>query len=225
MILVVPYEVRTLTARIPWGNYLLMALNLLFFGLLWSDHLSEEWTYQMVLTGWYVYELLGHQFLHGGWTHLLGNMAFLWVFGNAVAGVMNNFVYLALYLALGVSAAAIHLLVDGRPMIGASGAISGLLGVYLAVYPVNRIHCFYFIVVRLGWFDWPGYVLIMGWFLMNLMYALLEHAAHIAYFAHIGGFVAGFGLGLLCLKLGLIDLGDYDNPTTLDYFMRRAPLR
>ena len=225
MILVVPYEVRTLTARVPWTNYLLIALNVLFFALLWTDNLPDEWTYQMVLTGWYVYELLGHQFLHGGLMHLLSNMAFLWVFGNALAGVMNNFVYLGLYLILGVCAAAIHLLVDGHPMIGASGAISGVLGVYLAVYPVNRIHCFYFVVVRLGWFDAPGYLLILLWFLLNLTYGLLDHTSHIAYFAHVGGFAAGFVLGMGCLKLGLIDIGDYDNPTTLDYFLRRAPLR
>ena len=207
MILVVPYEVRTLTARVPWANYLLIALNVLFFELLWMDRLPDEWTYQMILSGWYVYELLGHQFLHGGLMHLLSNMAFLWVFGNALAGVMNNVGYF------------------GHPMIGASGAISGLLGVYLAVYPVNRIHCFYFVVLRPGWFDAPGYLLILLWFLINLAYALLDRTSHIAYFAHVGGFVAGFVLGLGCLKLGLIDIGDYDNPTTLDYVMRRAPLR
>ncbi len=225
MFLLVPYEVRTLTIRVPWANYLLIGLNVLFFGLLLTDHLSEEWTYQMVLTGWYAYELLGHQFLHAGLGHLLGNMAFLWVFGNALAGVMNNLLYLALYLVMGVCAAAIHLVVNGHPMIGASGAISGLLGIYLAVYPVNRIHCFYFFMIRPGWFDAPGYLLIVLWFLMNLAYAVLDRSSHIAYSAHVGGFVAGFVIGMICLKRGWIDIGSYDNPTTLDYLMSRAAER
>ena len=225
MFLVVPYEVRTLTTRVPWANYLLLGLNALFFALLWTNHLPDGWIYQMILTGWYVYELLGHQFLHGGLLHLLGNLAFLWVFGNALAGVMNPFVYLATYLGLGVCAAAIHLLVDGHPMIGASGAISGLLGVYLAVYPVNRIHCFYFLILRPGWFDAEGYLLILLWFAVNLFSAWFDHGSHIAYFAHVGGFVAGFAVGLGLLKGGLIDIGDCDNPTTLDYLAGRAANR
>ncbi len=222
MILVVPYEVRTLTTRLPWANYLLIGLNVVFFLLLYTDKLPDEWIYQMVLTGWYAYELLGHQFLHAGWMHLLSNMAFLWVFGNALAGVMNQGLYLAFYLVMGVCAAAIHLLVDGHPMVGASGAISGVLGIYLAVYPVNRIHCFYFFMIRPGFFDAQGFLLILLWFLLNLLPALFSHGTEIAYVAHVGGFVAGFLIGLLCLHRGWIDIGSYDNPTTMDYFTGRA---
>ena len=221
MMLLFPYEVRTLTGRVPWANYVLLALNVVCFYLLLTDRISDEWLYQMILDSWYLKPLLGHQFLHGGFEHLIGNMVFLWVFGNAVAGVMNNFLYLALYLVLGVAAGATHLLLSNAPAIGASGAISGLVGFYLAVYPVNRIHCFYVFIIRWGNFDLPGYLLIIGWFALNLINALLAHG-HIAYWAHVGGAVAGFVLGLVFLKFGLVDIGDYDNPTTLDYFTGRA---
>ena len=221
MVILFPYEVRTLTARVPWANYLLLAANVLCFGLLATDRFPLSWLHQMILDSWYLYPLLGYQFLHGGLEHLIGNMIFLWVFGNAVAGVMNNFLYLGLYLALGVMAGAAHLLLDGGPAIGASGAVSGLIGFYVAVYPVNRIHCWYLFVIRWGNFDAPGYLLIIGWFLLNLMNALLG-GGHIAYWAHIGGAVAGFLLGLMFIRWQLVDIGDYDNPTALDYFSGRA---
>lgn len=221
MFLIVPYEVRTLTGRRPWANYLLVALNLLFFYLLVSNTLTDYWIHQMILDSWYAYALLGYQFLHGGLWHLLGNMVFLWVFGNAIAGVMNNFLYFALYLIMGVLAGCVHLLLDGAPAVGASGAVSGLIGFYVAVYPVNRIHCFYFIIIRLGLFDAPGFWLIIAWFALNL-YSALHGGGQVAYWAHIGGAVAGFLLGLLFIKQGWVDIGDYDNPTTLDYFTGRA---
>ncbi len=221
MILLVPYEVRTLTARVPWANYLLIALNLVFAYVLFTDRLPEEWLYQMVLDGWYLKPLIGHQFLHGGFEHLIGNMVFLWVFGNAIAGVMNNFLYLALYLLLGVAAGGAHLLMSGAPAIGASGAISGIIGFYVAVYPLNRIHCFYLFLIRWGLFDASGYLLVIAWFLLNLLGAFIP-GGHIAYWAHIGGAVAGFIAGLAFLQLSLADLGDYDNPTSLDHFTGRA---
>lgn len=221
MFVLIPYEVRTLTGRVPWANYLLVAANVICFLLLLSDRIPASWLYQMILDSWYLKPLIGYQFLHGGWGHLIGNMIFLWVFGNALAGVMNNFVYLALYLALGVLAGAVHLLMDGGAVIGASGAISGLIGFYVAVYPVNKIHCFYLIIFRWGTFDAPGFLLIIAWFLLNLANAFASHS-HIAYWAHIGGAVSGFLLGLLLLKLRVVDIGDYDNPTTLDYFSGRA---
>ena len=202
MMMLFPYEVRTLTARIPWANYLLLAANVVCFGLLATDRIPESWLLQMILDSWYLYPLLGHQFLHAGIEHLIGNMIFLWVFGNAVAGVMNNFLYLGLYLVLGILAGAAHLLLDGGPAIGASGAISGLIGFYVAVYPVNRIHCWYLFMIRWGNFDAPGYLLIIGWFLLNLLNAFVSHG-HIAYWAHVGGAVAGFSLGLVFVRYGV----------------------
>ena len=221
MILLFPYEVRTLTVRTPWANYVLLAANVVCFLLLLGDRIPDYWIYQMILDSWRVYPLLGHQFLHAGWEHLIGNMVFLWVFGNAVAGVMNNFLYLALYLLLGVAAGGAHLLLSGAPAVGASGAISGLIGFYVAVYPVNRIHCVYLFLFRPGEFDSPGWLLIIGWFLLNLLNAFLA-GGHIAYWAHVGGAVAGFLVGLAFVKWRLVDMGDYDNPTMLDYFTGRA---
>jgi len=221
MLLLFPYEVRTLTGRVPWANYLLLAANVVCFYLLMTDRIPRSWIHQMILDSWYLNPLLGHQFLHASLGHLIGNMIFLWVFGNALAGVMNNFLYVGLYLTLGIAAGCAHLLLSGAPAIGASGAISGLIGFYVAVYPVNRIHCWFLFIFRWGEFDAPGYLLIIGWFLWNLFNAF-SSGGHIAYWAHVGGAVAGFLLGMVFLKFRLVDIGDYDNPTTLDYLSGRA---
>jgi membrane associated rhomboid family serine protease len=174
----------------------------------------------MVLTGWSPVGLIGYQFLHANLTHLIGNMIFLWVFGNALSGVMHDLDFALAYLGCGVFAGALHLLIDGSPAIGASGAISGLLGMYLAVYPKNEIHCFYWFF-RPGSFELRGYILIIGWFIWDVISAVRGEPG-IASWAHVGGTVAGFFAGILLLKLGRVYRGDYENPTVLDLLPERA---
>jgi membrane associated rhomboid family serine protease len=141
MLAIIPYEVRTLVHRNPWGNIALLIVTVATFLLLIGDVLPEDVLDAMVLYDWSPSGLVGYQFLHAGWWHLIGNMLFLWVFGNAVCGVMNTFVYVGVYLALGVAAGAVHLLFGNAPAVGASGALCGIMGVYLAIYPLNRINC------------------------------------------------------------------------------------
>ena len=221
MFLIVPYEVRTLPARVPWANYLLLGLNILCFYLEVKGLLPLDWLRRLILDGKHPEGMIGHQFLHLNLLHLIGNMVFLWVFGNAVAGVMNNGLYLVLYLTLGVMAGCAHLLMSGAPAVGASGAISGLVGFYIAVYPLNRIHCFGWILFKIGFFDLPGFWLVIFWFAFDLFHALNSHG-HVAYWAHVGGTVAGFLLGLMSLHARSVDVGDYDNPTMLDYLTGQA---
>lgn len=113
----------------------------------------------------------------------------------------------------------IHYWVDGRPCVGASGAISVLLGVFLALYPLNRIHSFYIILFRGGTWDVPRWVLLTIWFLMQL-FSMLGGPAEVAYWAHIGGFVSGVAIGLLLIKFQLIDTGEYDNPNLIEIFTK-----
>ena len=118
-------------------------------------------------------------------------MLMLFVFGNAVCGVMGQAEYLLLYIGTGVAAGAAHVLLDGSPAIGASGAVSGIMGVYLAVYPVNRVACFWFWFFRTGRLEVPGWVLVGGYFALDL-FGVLAGGGQVAYWAHIGGTVAGF---------------------------------
>lgn len=138
-------------------------------------------------------------FLHGGVLHLLGNMLYLWIFGDNVEDAMGHGRYLVFYLTCGVIAALAQSLPDPDstvPMIGASGAISGVLGAYLLLYPHARV----LVVIPLGLFfpivHLPA-VLVLGlWFLLQLLSSLLATAGAggVAFSAHVGGFVAGMAL-------------------------------
>lgn len=218
--MLVPYSVQTLTMRSPWANLTILAINVLMFVALSADWLPEEWVDQMVLADWSPIGFIGYQFLHAGVMHLVGNMILLWVFGNALNGIMHDFDYVVAYLAAGVVAGMTHLLVDGSPVVGASGAISGLMGMYLAVYPKNEVSCFYWLF-GFGTFEIKGYLLIIGWFAWDV-FSAVRHVPGIACWAHVGGTVAGFLIGLVLLKLQRIHIADYDNPTVLDLFGGRA---
>lgn len=95
-----------------------------------------------ILDGWTIEGLLGHIWLHGGVIHLLGNMLFLWIFGNAVCAKIGNIRYLPIYLGLGVIAGISHLIFVGGSVVGASGAIYGIVGMYLVFFPENEITCY-----------------------------------------------------------------------------------
>ncbi len=136
-------------------------------------------------------------FLHGGWMHLIGNMLFLWVFGNNIEDALGHVRFIAFYLLCGILAGLAHAMQDPSsqvPLIGASGAISGVLGAYALLYPNARVLTLVpfiiFFVVRLR-----AVVVIGLWFVFQLLNAVLDSGAGgIAYLAHIGGFVAGVAL-------------------------------
>mgnify|MGYP001800626063 CR=1 FL=1 len=133
-------------------------------------------------------------FLHGGWMHLIGNMAFLWVFGNNIEDAMGHVKFIAFYLLCGIAAAmtqAVQDLNSDIPMIGASGAIGGILGAYLLLYPKARVLVFFgFFVGRI-----PAVVMLGIWFVFQFIQdATAGGSNNVAHWAHIGGFVAGMVL-------------------------------
>ena len=136
-------------------------------------------------------------FLHGGWMHLIGNMWFLWIFGNNIEEAMGGLRYLLFYLICGFVASLGHILantVSTVPSIGASGAISGVLGAYLMLYPRARVLTLIFLgfFVRLLWIP-AGFVLGL-WFLIQLFNGSMagpQNAGGVAFWAHVGGFIAG----------------------------------
>jgi len=141
--------------------------------------------------------LFSSMFLHGGWMHLIGNMLYLWIFGNNIEDVMGHAKFIMFYGICGVVAALSHALIDPEstiPMIGASGAISGVLGAYLLLYPRARVLVF----IPIGFFIQMIYVpaaVVLGlWFVMQLLsggMSLGHEGGGVAFFAHIGGFIAG----------------------------------
>ena len=139
-------------------------------------------------------------FIHGGWLHLIGNMLFLWVFGDNVEDAMGHGRYLVFYLLAGLAATALQVFGDQEsfiPMVGASGAIAGVLGAYLVLYPRATVSVLIPWLWFFGAFPVPAAFLIVFWFLLQLLsgVATLGAAAGategIAFWAHVGGFIAG----------------------------------
>ena len=147
--------------------------------------------------------VVSSMFIHGGWLHLIGNMLFLWVFGDNVEEAMGHVRYLAFYLLAGAGAVALQVYVDqdsGVPMVGASGAIAGVLGAYLVLYPRATVSVLIPWLWFFGAFPVPAAVLIIFWFLLQLLagVAALGTATGVtegvAFWAHVGGFLTGLAL-------------------------------
>ena len=140
-------------------------------------------------------------FLHGGWMHLIGNMVYLWIFGDNVEERLGHLRYLAFYLLTGVGAALVHahLVPDSTiPTVGASGAISGVLGAYAVLFPRAQVYTLVpFVFVFLGVVEIPAGVYLGLWFAMQLLNGIVgltvpvEVSGGVAWWAHIGGFVLG----------------------------------
>lgn len=147
--------------------------------------------------------LFTSMFLHGGWLHLIGNMWFLWIYGDNVEDILGPVKYLLFYLLCGVLAALLHvaLNMDSRiPTVGASGAIAGVMGAYLAKFPRARIVTLIFVFVFVTTIEVPAFLILVYWFAIQLFSGVgsigysTAAAGGTAWFAHIGGFVAGLGL-------------------------------
>jgi membrane associated rhomboid family serine protease len=141
--------------------------------------------------------LLTSLFLHGGWMHLIGNMLFLWIFGNNVEDAMGHLRFIAFYLICGVAASLSHAALipaSTTPMIGASGAIAGTLGAYLLLHPRSRVLVLVFLGIFVTTMRLPAMVVIGIWIGLQVLNAALDAGGGIAWWAHVGGFVAGMVL-------------------------------
>jgi len=142
--------------------------------------------------------IFSSMFLHGGIFHIAGNMLYLFIFGNNIEDSVGHLRFIGFYAASGVAAALMQICFDpgsGVPMIGASGAVSGVLGAYLLLYPYARIKTLIFIFVFITTVEMPAVVLLTIWFLMQLAFSHIGKG--VAWWAHIGGFI----FGLVTIKL------------------------
>ena len=175
--------------------YLLSSMNLFLSGS-FAAEIEDKFVMvpAEILQGQRLYTLLTSMFMHASWYHLLGNMLFLYVFGDNIEDVFGHLGYLAFYLVCGAVASlaqvlgSMLLLQDlSYGVVGASGAISGVLGAYIVLYPRARIISliFYFILPV------PAVIFLGAWFSLQLLYGVFDVTSNIAYFAHIGGFITG----------------------------------
>ena len=143
----------------------------------------------------YIYKIFSSMFLHGGWMHLIGNMAYLWIFGNNIEDYLGHIKFLIFYLFCGICATLIHVFSDASsviPVVGASGAISGILGAYLILYPRAKVRLLVFIGIVTILRVRASLVLIF-WFIYQFLSVLKSsgEGGGVAWWAHIGGFIAG----------------------------------
>lgn len=150
--------------------------------------------------------LLTHMFLHGGWMHLIGNMVFLWVFGDNIEAVMGKVMYLVFYIAGGLAAAALQILVDPAstiPSVGASGAIAAVLGAYIIMFPQARIRVMLLGGGGMGMTRVTAIIFLGIWFVTQLFNGVASlgvptaETGGVAFWAHIGGFLFGLVIGFL----------------------------
>ena len=212
------------SGRTPYVTYALIAVNALIFlsyfqmfsnpraiNALFMDYamfpaaISQGQMYETILTS---------MFLHGGWMHLLGNMLFLWIYGDNMEDELGHIPFLAFYLVTGALAAIVHVMsAPGSvvPTVGASGAIAGVMGGYLLMYPKARVDILLFLVVFIRIFPIPAWIVLALWFVMQFFGGIGADpdAGGVAYWAHAGGFVAGIVLTIpVWLRRGAVQFWD-----------------
>lgn len=199
------------TRTVPWVTLTLLVANIgLFVRLLFlPPPLREETVLALALVphdlthpgsggaalfGHGVLTLFTSMFVHGGFMHLLGNMLYLWIFGNNVEDLMGHARFLAFYLIAGLCGAGLQIAVGPEarvPMIGASGAIAGVLGAYLVLFPAARVSTLIILVFYVRIVEVPALIVLGVWLLIQLLNAGAMGPGGVAWFAHLGGFLAG----------------------------------
>jgi membrane associated rhomboid family serine protease len=201
---VIPLRDTIPSARVPVCNYAIIAANVLvfFYEVSLGPHVEtlirvhglvpREFTFSALLTS---------MFLHGGWLHLFGNMLYLYIFGDNVEDRLGHARYLAFYLLCGMAAGAAQALTNpdsGVPMVGASGAIAGVSGAYFLFFPTARVVTLVPIFLFIQVMEIPAVFFLLVWFIWQVLSGVAtlgSHTGEVAFWAHIGGFLAGMLLG------------------------------
>lgn len=208
--------------RTPYVTYTLVAINVLIFlyEFILPNRALMEFVYRWgvipveVTNQERVFTLFTSMFLHGGWMHLIGNMLFLWVFGDNIEDAMGHFRFLVFYVICGLGAALVQVWTNPLsqiPLIGASGAIAGVLGAYIVLFPHGRIRTLviagFFITTILV----PAWIMLGYWILIQFISGFMalsvrnQDVGGVAFWAHIGGFVLGAVLVFLFRDRGAVE--------------------
>ena len=195
--------------KTPFVTYALIAANITIFLLYWplmSDDRALmrfyfDWAMipENIADGRNLHTILTSMFLHGGWLHLAGNMLFLWIFGDNLEEDFGHVGFLIFYLAAGVGAALVHVFAapwSPVPTVGASGAIAGVMGGYLLLYPKAKVDVLFIFIIFFKIFPIPAWIMLGVWFGLQLINGVGSDptGGGVAYWAHAGGFIIGFVL-------------------------------
>jgi membrane associated rhomboid family serine protease len=197
------YTRATVTLAIIAANVAVFLFQLSMPGSLQNRFIMH---YGLVPDRLHYSSILTSMFIHGGFLHIAGNMWFLWIFGRGVEDLLGHAKYLFLYFACGIAAALFFVMLNSNstvPTVGASGAIAGVMGAYLIKFPRAYIRTLVFIVIFITTIDVPAFVLLLYWFAIQFFSGIgsvgysAESSGGVAWFAHVGGFLAGMALMML----------------------------
>ena len=234
--MLLPIGTNIRPVRTPYTNYLLIAANVFFFLITYSPHYLikdgtpvleplKNWAEGLMLTPDqpHLSQFISYAFLHGGFIHLLGNMFFLYLFGNNVNDKLGNIGYLCFYLAGAVFSAAGHTLMSDYPILGASGAVAAVTGAYLVLFPQTLITIIYWFFI-IGTMEVPAlyFIAFKMIFIDNI---LARYTPNVAYDAHLAGYAFGVAATLFLFATGLIAGGGFDLWTMLRQWNRRRRYR
>lgn len=191
-------------------------------GVVPARFLEPEWASWAGYPQTFGWPLVSYMFLHGGWLHVILNMWMLWIFGDNIEDVTGHFGFLVFYLLCGLAAVAVHMFFEQTsptPVIGASGAVAGVMGAYIVLYPHGRVLTLVPIIIIPLFLRIPSYLFLGIWFLSQVVSGILAKsmpaAVEVAWWAHVGGFVAGIVLIGWFRKRGTCRY--CYNPETRDY--------
>jgi membrane associated rhomboid family serine protease len=209
MFFIVPFHVDVPMRCMPWMNWVLIGLTVLFFPLCTTWDGLTLLGEALILGGGSGGGYLGHVLVHLDAFHLVGNMIFLWVFGNAVCAKVGNLAYPFVYFGLGLVSGIVAYLFDPRPSAGASGAINGIVGVFAVWYLLNEITCwwgyFYFGGWGTGAVGVSSYWMVLLWFIFDI-WGLFLGRENVGYLAHLVGLGAGLLTGIVLLTTRLVKM-------------------
>ena len=208
-----PFKDDNPTKNKPFISYFIIFLCCIIF--LFQFSLSSQAGYSIIKTFGatpylltnelyqYWYSVLSSMFLHGSLMHLIGNLTYLWIFGDNIEDEFGRLNFIIFYILCGIGAVIAQILLDPQsnvPMIGASGAIAGLLGSYIILYPNAKIYVFAWIIIFVKIIKVPAFIVIGAWIVLQFMNVFDQGSSGVAYSAHIGGFLTGLILTPLFKK-------------------------
>ena len=239
------------TAHRPYVTFLLIAANVIVWGLLQGFGFSNAFPASLCTHALIPGDLLGlvdpgtrigiaegmacrlgyeshpetllwSMFMHGSWIHIIGNLWFLWIFGDNVEDVMGPFRFALFYLLCGLAAALAQVVSAPSslvPMVGASGAIGGVMGAYARLYPRARVHMLVFFGILVTTISVPAIFMLGYWFLLQVLSGLPkvgDAVGGVAFWAHVGGFLAGLGLSFVFVRDDLMEARAQRTPLRAD---------
>ncbi len=237
--MLLPIRTNISPRRTPYINYALIAVNVVIFFLSYAPHVDpftgeaeylRRWANQLVLDPTpgrlYLWQFVSYAFLHGGLLHILGNMFFLYLFGNNVNDKLGHIGYLCFYLAGGVFSGIGHVFMSSSPVLGASGAVAAVTGAYLVLFPqtlITVLYWFFFI----GMIELPALYFIAFKLIIwdNVVEPSIAPPVAVAYSAHLAGYTFGISAMIVMLAIGLISGSQFDLWAMIKRWNRRRRYR